>query len=217
MPSDLRGDSRRQRRPDLIAMPPLDLCLVPEASDGACADQREMISPTASPPWSARRRAARFSPACHYHRGDEPRRLGFWPSSASAPARRSSPSTTSPITRRSAGRSPTCSPASARNARIAEAGLRLAVNAERHLKTPAEMARLFAEFSRRHRPHDRHRQSLQLLARRTEIRISRRAGAGGQNRAAASGRSHLGGRTRSAIRRTNIRTAFPADVEQRLQ
>src|SRR5262249_56544311 len=29
---------------------------------------------------------------------------------------------------------------------VAEAGFRLAVNAERHLKPPAEMARLFADF-----------------------------------------------------------------------
>ena len=40
----------------------------------------------------------------------------------------------------------TCSPASARNARIAEAGGRLFANAERHLKAPAEMARLFARL-----------------------------------------------------------------------
>ena len=50
------------------------------------------------------------------------------------------------------------------------------------------------QFSRRHRPHRRDRASLPLLARRTQIRISRRAGAGRQDRTAASRRSHLGGR-----------------------
>ena len=144
------------------------------------------ISPPASPPSPAPRRAAPSSPACIIIAATSRAGSGFWPNSASASARRSSPSTTFPITCRSAGRSPTCSPACARNARFAEAGLRLAVNAERHLKAAGGDGAAVQKLSRRHRPHDRDRQSLHLLARRTEIRISRRAGAGRQNRAAAS-------------------------------
>ena len=52
-----------------------------------------------------------------------------------------------PLSRnRRAVRSRTFSPASAKNAPIAEAGFRLQANAERHLKSPAEMARLFSGF-----------------------------------------------------------------------
>ena len=50
------------------------------------------------------------------------------------------------ITIPTASRSPTCSPASARNARFSHAGYRLEANAERHLKPGAEMARLFAQY-----------------------------------------------------------------------
>ena len=52
------------------------------------------------------------------YRGDERRRLASSPSSPSRPARRSSPPTMCSITTRRASRWPTCSPASARNARL---------------------------------------------------------------------------------------------------
>ena len=55
-------------------------------------------------------------------------------------------STMSPITRRSAGRLTDILTCVREKCTIAEAGLRLAVNAERHLKSPAEMARLFKNF-----------------------------------------------------------------------
>ena len=50
--------------------------------------------------------------------------------------------------------------------------------------------------------------SLPLLARRAQIRISRRAGAAGQDRRSSIWRSSPGRARRSAIRRTDIPTAF---------
>ncbi len=47
---------------------------------------------------------------------------------------------------------------------INEAGLKLEANAERHLKRPAEMARLFKGHEVRARTHARHRQRLPLFA-----------------------------------------------------
>jgi error-prone DNA polymerase len=87
-----------------------------------------------------------FLAGVHYHRGDEPRRLGLLAElgeclnaplvavnevSYHAPERR-------PLADILACVREKCT--------MAEAGLRLAVNAERHLKPPAEMARLFARF-----------------------------------------------------------------------
>ena len=76
-------------------------------------------------------------------------------------------------------------------------GKRLEANAERHLKPAQEMARLFrdlpdaiAETMRFAEPH-------RLLARPAQIPVSGRAGAAGQDRAAASGRPDLGRRRRS--------------------
>ena len=66
--------------------------------------------------------------------------------------RRSSPSTTCSITCRNAARSPTCSPASARNAPLPRRGFRLAVNAERHLKSAGgDGAAVRATFPKRSR------------------------------------------------------------------
>ena len=96
---------------------------------------------------------------------------------------------------------------------IAEAGFRLAVNAERHLKAPAEMARLFAPPSRRDRAHDRNRRRLRVFARRAEVRISRRAGAARQDRAAASRRPDLGGRAQDAIPRSGFPNGIPEEVK----
>jgi error-prone DNA polymerase len=87
-----------------------------------------------------------FLAGVHYHRGDEPRRLGLLDELGErlgaplvavndvfyhAPERRPLADVVTCIREK-------CT--------IAEAGLRLAVNAERHLKSPKEMARLFARF-----------------------------------------------------------------------
>ncbi|HTP93333.1 MAG TPA: error-prone DNA polymerase, partial [Xanthobacteraceae bacterium] len=87
-----------------------------------------------------------FLAGVHHHRGDEPRRLGLLAELGEqldaplvavndvyyhAPERRPLLDVVTCIREK-------CT--------IAEAGLRLAVNAERHLKEPAEMARLFANF-----------------------------------------------------------------------
>ena len=124
-----------------IALPPLCDSAHPARTSGITT----FIRPS-SQPWPAPRPAAPFSPAPIIIAATSRAGSACWPNSAAASARRSSPSTTLSITHRSAGRSPTCSPACAKNARLAEAGLRLTVNAERHLKPPAEMARLFQSF-----------------------------------------------------------------------
>ena len=87
-----------------------------------------------------------FLAGIHYHRGDEPRRLGLLAELGEAigaplvavndvhyhvPERRPLLDVLTCVREK-------CT--------IAEAGLRLSVNAERHLKSPAEMARLFARF-----------------------------------------------------------------------
>ena len=71
---------------------------------------------------------------------------------------------------------------------IDEAGFRLAANAERHLKPPAEMARLFRALSRRARAHARDRRALPLQPRRAALRISRRAARRGPHAAGGAGR-----------------------------
>ena len=87
-----------------------------------------------------------FLAGIHYHRGDEPRRLGLLAELGKA--------TGAPLVavndvhyhvpeRRALLDVLTCV---REKCTIAEAGLRLAVNAERHLKGPEEMARLFARF-----------------------------------------------------------------------
>jgi error-prone DNA polymerase len=87
-----------------------------------------------------------FLAGVHYHRGDEPRRIGQLADLADqfhtplvavndvfyhAPERRPLADVLTCIREKCI---------------ITEAGLRLSVNAERHLKTPAEMTRLFAKF-----------------------------------------------------------------------
>ena len=100
---------------------------------------------------------------------------------------------------------------------MAEAGLRLSVNAERHLKSPAEMAQLFARFPGSDRPHDRDRQGLQLLARPAPIRTSRRAGALRQNLA----QRHLEDLTRAGAQERYPQDKYPDgipdDVQERLK
>jgi error-prone DNA polymerase len=87
-----------------------------------------------------------FLAGVHYHRGDEPRRLGLL---AELGARCGAPLVAvNDVLYHAPERRPlvdvlTCI---REKCSIAEAGLRLSVNAERHLKAPAEMARLFAAF-----------------------------------------------------------------------
>jgi error-prone DNA polymerase len=82
----------------------------------------------------------------HYHRGDEPHRLGLL---AELGVRCGAPLVAvNDVLYHARERRPlvdvlTCI---REKCSIAEAGLRLSVNAERHLKAPAEMARLFAAF-----------------------------------------------------------------------
>ena len=87
-----------------------------------------------------------FLAGVHYHRGDEPRRLGLL---AELGERLHAPLVAvNDVAYHAPERRPladilTCV---REKCTIAEAGLRLAVNAERHLKPPAEMARLFENF-----------------------------------------------------------------------
>src|SRR5215831_11156824 len=87
-----------------------------------------------------------FLAGVHYHRGDEPRRLGFL---AEFGAQCGAPLVAvNDVFYHSPERRPlldmlTCI---REKCTIAAAGLRLSINAERHLKAPAEMARLFAAF-----------------------------------------------------------------------
>jgi error-prone DNA polymerase len=87
-----------------------------------------------------------FLAAVHYHRGDEPRRLALLAELATR--------TDAPLVavndvfyhapkRRPLADVLTCV---REKCTLAQAGLKLSVNAERHLKPPAEMARLFAHF-----------------------------------------------------------------------
>jgi error-prone DNA polymerase len=84
-----------------------------------------------------------FLAGVHYHRGDEPRRLGLL---AELGERLHAPLVAiNDVAYHAPERRPladilTCV---REKCTIAEAGLRLAINAERHLKSPAEMARLF--------------------------------------------------------------------------
>jgi error-prone DNA polymerase len=82
----------------------------------------------------------------HYHRGDEPRRLALLTElgeRVGAPLVAANDVAYHTPERRPLVDVLTCV---REKCTIAEAGLRLSVNAERHLKAPAEMARLFAKF-----------------------------------------------------------------------
>jgi error-prone DNA polymerase len=87
-----------------------------------------------------------FLGGTHYHRGDEPRRLGLL---AELGARLGAPLVAvNDVHYHAPERRPLADVLACVRDKctLAEAGLRLAVNAERHLKAPAEMARLFAKF-----------------------------------------------------------------------
>jgi len=87
-----------------------------------------------------------FLAGVHYHRGDEPRRLGLL---AELGERLNAPLVAvNEVSYHAPERRPLADILACvrEKCTMAEAGLRLAVNAERHLKPPAEMARLFARF-----------------------------------------------------------------------
>jgi error-prone DNA polymerase len=87
-----------------------------------------------------------FLAGIHYHRGDEPRRLGLLAElgeEIGAPLVAVNDVHYHVPERRALLDVLTCV---REKCTIAAAGLRLSVNAERHLKSPAEMARLFARF-----------------------------------------------------------------------
>src|SRR5271170_5287900 len=87
-----------------------------------------------------------FLAGIHYHRGDEPRRLGLLAElggRVDAPLVAVNDVSYHVPERRPLADVLTCV---REKCTLREAGLRLAVNAERHLKTPVEMSRLFAHF-----------------------------------------------------------------------
>jgi error-prone DNA polymerase len=87
-----------------------------------------------------------FLAGVHCHRGDEPRRLGLL---AELGARLEAPLVAvNDVAYHAPERRPLADVLTCvrEKCTIAEAGLRLTVNAERHLKPPAEMARLFSSF-----------------------------------------------------------------------
>jgi error-prone DNA polymerase len=87
-----------------------------------------------------------FLAGAHYHRGDEPRRLGLL---AELGARCAAPLVAvNDVVYHAPERRPLADVLTCvrEKCTLAEAGLRLAVNAERHIKPAAEMARLFQDF-----------------------------------------------------------------------
>jgi error-prone DNA polymerase len=87
-----------------------------------------------------------FLAGTHYHRGDEPHRLGLLAElgeSANTPLIAANDVVYHAPERRPLADVLTCV---REKCTLAEAGSKLSVNAERHLKTPAEMARLFKNF-----------------------------------------------------------------------
>jgi error-prone DNA polymerase len=132
----------------LIALPPLEF---------SCSSTEPLTTTSPSrggfEAFIARLSAlARAAPGCtflagaHYHRGDEPRRLGLLAELGErlrAPLVAVNDAFYHAPERRPLADVLTCV---REKCTIAEAGLRLSVNAERHLKSPVEMARLFARF-----------------------------------------------------------------------
>ena len=82
---------------------------------------------------------------------------------------------------------------------IGEAGFRLAANAERHLKPPQEMARLFRGHHGRRCAQSRNRRALPFQSRRAALRIPGRDRRGRAHAAAAPRRSRLGRRRRAVL------------------
>jgi error-prone DNA polymerase len=90
--------------------------------------------------------ARAFLAGIHYHRGDEPRRLGLL---AELGERIGAPLVAvNDVLYHAPGRRPLADIVTCvrEKCTLAEAGLRLTINAERHIKPPGEMARLFKNF-----------------------------------------------------------------------
>ncbi len=129
-----------------IAMPPRDFTshgwevVARKATGGG----EEFISRLCALVHAAPKRV--FLAGVHYHRGDEPRRLGLLAGLSErlgAPLVAMNDVLYHVPQRRPLADVVTCI---REKCTIADAGLRLSVNAERHLKSPAQMARLFAKF-----------------------------------------------------------------------
>jgi error-prone DNA polymerase len=122
-----------------IAIPPLTLVSDSAHSGTITFTQRLAALAHAAP-------GRTFLAGAHYHRGDEPRRLSLL---AELGARHEAPLVAindvfyHAPERRLLADMLTCV---REKCTLAEAGFRLAVNAERHLKTPQDMARLFRNF-----------------------------------------------------------------------
>jgi error-prone DNA polymerase len=136
---DIVGASEGQM---LIALPPPPPHLPPQAGEGKEAGYftgRLAALVRAAP-------GRTFLAAVHYHRGDEPRRLGLLTELGS---RHQAPLV---AVNDVFYHAPECRPLAdvltcvREKCTLTEAGLRLTVNAERHIKPPAEMMRLFAKF-----------------------------------------------------------------------
>ncbi|HUZ33641.1 MAG TPA: error-prone DNA polymerase [Xanthobacteraceae bacterium] len=125
-----------------IQTPPPPCCAwAPSPSRGGCEDFTSRLAALvgAAP-------GRTFLAGCHYHRGDEPRRLGLLAELGErigAPLVAVNDVSYHVPERRPLADIVTCI---REKCTLAEAGLRLAVNAERHLKPPAEMTRLFKNF-----------------------------------------------------------------------
>ena len=122
----------------LIALPPLDSRLHGNERLSVFTERLSAMVHTAP--------GRTFLAGVHYHRGDEPRRLGFL---AELGERLNAPLVAvNDVSYHVPQRRPLADVLTCirEKCTIAEAGLKLAVNAERHLKPAAEMARLFAGF-----------------------------------------------------------------------
>ncbi|HEX3936453.1 MAG TPA: error-prone DNA polymerase [Xanthobacteraceae bacterium] len=135
-----------------IALPPLSLSARPRESGDPVLDSRlrgnerdnDFTTRLAALAEAAPGRT--FLAGAHYHRGDEPRRLGLL---AEAAARFAAPLVAvNDVHYHAPGRRPLADVLTCvrEKCTLADAGLRLSVNAERHIKPPTEMARLFANF-----------------------------------------------------------------------
>jgi error-prone DNA polymerase len=133
---DIIGASAGQM---LIAAPPPELLFCSSAAEEERFAERLAALAAAAP-------GRTFLAGVHYHRGDEPRRLTLL---AELGAQTGTPLiAVNDVLYHSPERRPLADVMTCvrEKCTLAEAGLRLAVNAERHLKAPEDMARLFADF-----------------------------------------------------------------------
>ncbi|MFZ0424069.1 MAG: error-prone DNA polymerase [Xanthobacteraceae bacterium] len=152
---DILGTSEGQM---LIALPPLSLSARPRESGDPVSFSRSGLESrsrgnkrendfTHRLATLARAAPGRtFLAGVHYHRGDEPRRLGLL---AELGARHGAPLVAvNDVLYHAAERRPLADIVTCvrEKCTLKEAGLRLSINAERHIKPPEEMAHLFQNF-----------------------------------------------------------------------